>query len=315
MIEITLGFLLDLIIGDPQNPIHPIRIIGSLCKTIEKFFRKILKKSLKVAGLMTWISVILIVFLFNYYLLKGAYAINNIFGVVLASIMIYFCISTKALKVEGLKVVKYIIKDDIEGARKQLSYIVGRDTENLDKESILKAVVETVAENMSDGVIAPLFYAGIGGAPLAFLYKAVNTMDSMFGYKNDKYIDFGYASAKLDDVFNYIPARITAYFIVIASFILRLDTKGCYKIYKRDRYNHTSPNSAHPEAAVAGALNIMLGGANYYFGKLVVKPTIGDSIREIQIKDVDNTNNILLVVSILGYLFAMLIMYIEGVIL
>ena len=307
MIEITLGFLLDLIIGDPQNPIHPIRIIGSLCKTIEKFFRKILKKSLKVAGLMTWISVILIVFLFNYYLLKGAYAINNIFGVVLASIMIYFCISTKALKVEGLKVVKYIIKDDIEGARKQLSYIVGRDTENLDKESILKAVVETVAENMSDGVIAPLFYAGIGGAPLAFLYKAVNTMDSMFGYKNEKYIEFGYFPAKLDDVFNYIPARLSGYFIVIVSFVLRLDYKNSFKIYKRDKNNHSSPNSAHPEAAVAGALGVRLGGANYYFGKLVEKPTIGDNLEKVDLNKVNQTNRILYGVSILGYIMTVII--------
>lgn len=310
MIEITLGFLLDLIIGDPQNPIHPIRIIGSLCKTIEKFFRKILKKSLKVAGLMTWISVILIVFLFNYYLLKGAYAINNIFGVVLASIMIYFCISTKALKVEGLKVVKYIIKDDIEGARKQLSYIVGRDTQNLDKESILKAVVETVAENMSDGVIAPLFYAGIGGAPLAFLYKAVNTMDSMFGYKNDKYYDFGYFPAKLDDVFNYIPARLTGYFTVIIAFVLGLDYKNSFKIYNRDKNNHSSPNSAHPEAAVAGALGVRLGGANYYFGKLVEKPTIGDNLEKVDLNKVNQTNRILYGVSILGYIMAVIIRYI-----
>ena len=294
MIEITLGFLLDLIIGDPQNPIHPIRIIGSLCKTIEKFFRKILKKSLKVAGLMTWISVILIVFLFNYYLLKGAYAINNIFGVVLASIMIYFCISTKALKVEGLKVVKYIIKDDIEGARKQLSYIVGRDTENLDKESILKAVVETVAENMSDGVIAPLFYAGIGGTPLAFLYKAVNTMDSMFGYKNDKYYDFGYFPAKLDDVFNYIPARLTGYFTVVIAFVLGLDYKNSFKIYNRDKNNHSSPNSAHPEAAVAGALGVRLGGANY-------------NLEKVDLNKVNQTNRILYGVSILGYIMTVII--------
>ena len=310
MIEITLGFLLDLIIGDPQNPIHPIRIIGSLCKTIEKFFRKILKKSLKVAGLMTWILVILIVFLFNYYLLKGAYAINNIFGVVLASIMIYFCISTKALKVEGLKVVKYIIKDDIEGARKQLSYIVGRDTENLDKESILKAVVETVAENMSDGVIAPLFYAGIGGTPLAFLYKAVNTMDSMFGYKNDKYYDFGYFPAKLDDVFNYIPARLTGYFTVVIAFVLGLDYKNSFKIYNRDKNNHSSPNSAHPEAAVAGALGVRLGGANYYFGKLVEKPTIGDNLEKVDLNKVNQTNRILYGVSILGYIMTVIIRWI-----
>ena len=307
MIETILGFLLDLIIGDPQNPIHPIRIIGSLCKATEKFFRKVLKKSLKIAGLLTWITVVLIVFLFNYFLLKGAYAINNVLGVILSSIMIYFCISTKALKVEGLKVVKYVIQDDIEGARKQLSYIVGRDTKNLDKEAILKAVVETVAENMSDGVIAPLFYAGIGGAPLAFLYKAVNTMDSMFGYKNDKYIEFGYFPAKLDDVFNYIPARLSGYFIVVVSFILGLDYKNSFKIYKRDKNNHSSPNSAHPEAAVAGALNVQLGGPNYYFGKLVEKQTIGDDREKIDINKVNNTNNILYCSAVLGCIMALII--------
>ena len=307
MIEIILGFLLDLIVGDPQNPIHPIRIIGSLCKTVEKFFRSILKRYLKVAGLLTWILVVFIVFIFNYLLLKVTYRINPSVTMILGSVMIYFCISTKALKIEGLKVVKYVIKDDIEGARKQLSYIVGRDTNNLDKESILKAVVETVAENMSDGVIAPLFYAGIGGAPLAFLYKAVNTMDSMFGYKNDKYIEFGYFPAKLDDVFNYIPARLSGYFIVVVSFILGLDYKNSFKIYKRDKNNHSSPNSAHPEAAVAGALNVQLGGPNYYFGKLVEKQTIGDDREKIDINKVNNTNNILYCSAVLGCIMALII--------
>ena len=307
MIEIILGFLLDLIVGDPQNPIHPIRIIGSLCKTVEKFFRSILKRYLKVAGLLTWILVVFIVFIFNYLLLKVTYRINPSVTMILGSVMIYFCISTKALKIEGLKVVKYVIKDDIEGARKQLSYIVGRDTKNLDKESILKAVVETVAENMSDGVIAPLFYAGIGGAPLAFLYKAVNTMDSMFGYKNDKYIEFGYFPAKLDDVFNYIPARLSGYFIVVVSFILGLDYKNSFKIYKRDKNNHSSPNSAHPEAAVAGALNFQLGGPKYYFGKLVEKQTIGDDREKIDINKVNNTNNILYCSAVLGCIMALII--------
>ena len=307
MIEIILGFLLDLIVGDPQNPIHPIRIIGSLCKTVEKFFRSILKRYLKVAGLLTWILVVFIVFIFNYLLLKVTYRINPSVTMILGSVMIYFCISTKALKIEGLKVVKYVIKDDIEGARKQLSYIVGRDTKNLDKESILKAVVETVAENMSDGVMAPLFYAGIGGAPLAFLYKAVNTMDSMFGYKNDKYIEFGYFPAKLDDVFNYIPARLSGYFIVVVSFILGLDYKNSFKIYKRDKNNHSSPNSAHPEAAVAGALNVQLGGPNYYFGKLVEKQTIGDDREKIDINKVNNTNNILYCSAVSGCIMALII--------
>ena len=187
-------------------------------------------------------------------LLIYAKKFNIYFGIILEGILIYFCISSKGLVVEGYKVIKFLLKDDLDGARKQLSFIVGRDTASLNKEGIIKAVVETIAENMADGIIAPLFYAGIFGAPLAFAYKAVNTLDSMFGYKNDKYIDFGYFPAKLDDVFNYIPARITGILIVISSVILRYDYKNSFKIYKRDRYNHTSPNSAHPEAAIAGAL-------------------------------------------------------------
>ena len=305
MIQIILGFLLDLIIGDPQNPIHPIRIIGSLCKFVENLFRKILKQHLKVVGLVTWIIVVSIVFTFNYLLIKITYLINPIISIILGAVMIYFCISAKALKIEGLKVIKYLIKDDIKGARKQLSYIVGRDTENLDKEAILKAVIETVAENMSDGVIAPFFYAGLGGAPLAFLYKAVNTMDSMFGYKNEKYLHIGFASAKID-----IPARLSGYLITIASFILGLDYKNSLKIYKRDKNNHSSPNSAHPEAAVAGALNIQLGGANYYFGKLVEKPTIGDCKEKVSIDKVNDVNNILYCSAILGCIMSLIIKFI-----
>lgn len=305
MKELTIGYLLDLIIGDPQNPIHPIRLIGNLCKKLEKIFRETLKDSLKVAGLLTWIFSVVIVYLVSFFIVKISFSINYIVGIVISGIMIYFAISAKALKVEGLKVIKFLLKNDIDGARNQLSYIVGRDTKSLDKEGILRAVVETIAENMSDGVVAPIFYAGLFGAPFAFVYKAVNTMDSMFGYKNDKYKDFGFFPAKLDDVFNYIPARLTGYLIVLAAFILKLDYKNSYKIYRRDRNNHSSPNSAHPEAAVAGALGLKLGGANYYFGKLVEKPTIGDEIKKIDIDDVNKTNNILYLVSFLSYLISM----------
>ncbi|MGL4372949.1 MAG: adenosylcobinamide-phosphate synthase CbiB, partial [Turicibacter sp.] len=216
---------------------------------------------------------------------------------------------------EGLKVIQTLETKDIKKARHQLSYIVGRDTNSLDETSIVRAVIETVSENMSDGIIAHLLFAGIGGAPLAMAYKAVNTCDSMFGYKNEKYMDFGFVSAKLDDFFNYIPARITAYFIVLASLVLGYHTKNSFKIYKRDRYNHTSPNSAHPEAAVAGALGIRLGGPNYYFGKLVAKPSIGDEDKVIEIKDLYHTNQILLVVSVLGFISALIINEIGGVIL
>jgi len=304
MIEITIGFILDLIIGDPENPYHPVRFIGGLCTWIEKIFRGIFKESLKLAGGLTWVIAVAVVYTVNFFIIKVAYSFNNILGILLSGIIIYFCISTKALKVEGLKVIKYIIKDDIESARVQLSYIVGRDTKSLDKTSIVRAVIETVAENMSDGIIAPLFYGGLGGAPLMMAYKAVNTMDSMFGYKNEKYKDFGYFPAKLDDVFNYIPARLTGIFTVIVAFILKMNWKNSYKIYNRDKSNHSSPNSAHPEAAVAGALGVRLGGANYYFGKLVEKPTIGDNLEEIEISHLYKANKILYGVATLGYVLA-----------
>lgn len=304
MIKIVIGYILDMVIGDPQNSYHPIRYIGKLAQSMEKLWRHVFSKKQKLAGLFSWLSIVIITFLITLGIVVISNIINPILGTVVSGILIYFCISAKGLKVEGLKVINILESGDIVRARKQLSYIVGRDTENLDEEAIVRAVVETVAENMSDGIIAPLIFAGLGGAPLAFLYKAVNTCDSMFGYKNDKYKDFGFVSAKLDDVFNYIPARITAYLIVLASWILRMNYKNSFKIYKRDRYNHSSPNSAHPEAAVAGALGIRLGGANYYFGKLVEKPTIGDFISKIKIDHVYKTNNILMLVSFLGMIIS-----------
>lgn len=307
MIKIIIGYVLDLIIGDPNNPYHPIRYIGKLASNMEKLWRNVFKKNLKIAGFFAWLFIVFITFGVTLGIVHIANKINPILGTVVSGILIYFCISAKGLKVEGLKVIKILKEGDIVKARKQLSYIVGRDTENLDEEAIVRAVVETVAENMSDGIIAPLFFAGIGGAPLAFLYKAVNTCDSMFGYKNEKYKDFGFFSAKLDDVFNYIPARLTAYLIVISSFILRLNCKNSFKIYKRDRYNHSSPNSAHPEAAVAGALNIMLGGDNYYFGKIVQKPRIGDDIEKITLNKVYLVNKILYLSSFLGIILACII--------
>lgn len=304
MIELTIGFILDLIIGDPNNPFHPVRIIGWMASKLEIVARKIFKNFLKLAGLIVWIFTIGITFAIIFEVVSIAKTGNIYFGIIVEGILIYFCISSKGLVVEGLKVISFLIKNDIEGARKQLSFIVGRDTASLDKQGIIRAVVETIAENMADGVIAPLFYAGIFGAPLAFAYKSVNTLDSMFGYKNDKYKEFGYFPAKLDDVFNYIPARITGILILVSAAILKYDYKNSLKIYKRDRYNHTSPNSAHPEAAMAGALGLQLGGSNYYFGKLVEKPTIGDKLKDIDVNDVDKTAKVLYLASFIGYLLA-----------
>jgi len=312
MIELTVGFILDIIIGDPNNPFHPVRGIGYIAKKFETIFRNILKNSLKFAGFVTWILTVTLTFAITFEIVNISKKFNIYFGIIVEGILIYFCISSKALVVEGYKVIKFLLKNDIEGARKQLSFIVGRDTAGLDKDGIIRAVIETIAENMADGIIAPLLYAGIFGAPLAFAYKAVNTLDSMFGYKNNKYIDFGYFSAKLDDVFNYIPARITGILIIISAAILRYDYKNSLKIYKRDRYNHTSPNSAHPEAAIAGALGLELGGSNYYFGKLVEKPTIGDKFKEIEIKDVNKTVKVLYLSSFIGFLFALTLRILMG---
>lgn len=313
MLSYTIGLVLDFIIGDPNNPFHPVRIIGSLGIKLENITRRVFK-NLKISGFVTWLGVILITFLVNSLIFRLAFSISNIFGIIIEGILLYFCISSKGLKVEGLKVIKVLESGDIEGARKQLSYIVGRDTKVLDEEGIIRAVIETVAENTSDGIIAPLLFGALGGAPLAMTYKAVNTCDSMFGYKNDKYIDFGVVPAKMDDLFNYIPARITGYLVIFAAFILGLDYKNSYRIYKRDRYNHTSPNSAHPESAVAGALGIRLGGANYYFGKIVEKPTIGDKNKVIEISDLYKTNNILLVVTLLGFSVGLIIIVLGGLI-
>lgn len=308
--ELTIGFILDLLIGDPNNPFHPVRGIGLLASKLETIFRKLLKNSLKIAGLIVWIITIILTFAITYGIIFVCMKINKYLGVIVQGISIYFCISAKGLVVEGYKVIKYLNEGNIEKSRKQLSYIVGRDTESLDSKGITRAVIETIAENMSDGVIAPILFAGIFGAAGSMAYKAVNTMDSMFGYKNDKYIEFGYFPAKLDDLFNYIPARVTGILIIISSFFLKRDYKNSLKIYKRDRYNHTSPNSAHPEAAMAGALDIQLGGANYYFGKIVEKPVIGDKIKEIEINDVKKTAEILYLSAVMGFILMVIIKFI-----
>ncbi|KHD16067.1 cobalamin biosynthesis protein [Clostridium butyricum] len=308
--ELTIGFILDLLIGDPNNPFHPVRGIGLLASKLETIFRKLLKNSLKIAGLIVWIITIILTFAITYGIIFVCMKINRYLGVIVQGIIIYFCISAKGLVVEGYKVIKYLNEGNIEKSRKQLSYIVGRDTESLDSKGITRAVIETIAENMSDGVIAPILFAGIFGAAGSMAYKAVNTMDSMFGYKNDKYIEFGYFPAKLDDLFNYIPARVTGILIIISSFFLKRDYKNSLKIYKRDRYNHTSPNSAHPEAAMAGALDIQLGGANYYFGKIVEKPVIGDKIKEIEINDVKRTAEILYLSAVMGFILMVIIKFI-----
>ena len=229
--------------------------------------------------------------------------------------MCYQMLAVKSLKDESMRVFEELKKGDLEGARYAVSMIVGRDTKALDEAGVTKAAVETVAENTSDGIIAPLFYMAIGGPVLMFFYKGVNTMDSMVGYKNEKYLNFGRYAAKFDDIMNYIPARISALLMIAASYVCGFDGKNAAKIYKRDRYNHASPNSAQTEAVMAGALDIQLAGNAYYFGKLYEKPTIGDDIRSVESQDIKRANCLLYVSSAMAVaLFAGIRWLIQGLV-
>lgn len=309
---LIIGFLLDLCLGDPYWLPHPIRWIGNLISFSEKKLRKIFKNDEKgefIAGIFLVIIVISVSVLLPAIILYLLGKVNTYLALVAESIMCYQLLATKQLKIESMKVYTTIKEKTLEDARKAVSMIVGRDTENLDEKGVIKAAVETVAENTSDGIIAPMLYMAIGGAVFGFFYKAINTMDSMVGYKNEKYLYFGRAAAKLDDVVNYIPARISAYLLILSSFLLKLNTKNAYKIFKRDRYNHASPNSAQTESVCAGALEVQLAGDAYYFGKLYKKKTIGDDIRQIEAEDIKRVNNMLYVSSFLGLIIFSIIKF------
>ena len=258
-----IGFILDMIFGDPYFLFHPIRVMGKMIQVLEKVFRKVFSSSSKgimLAGVFFNVSVCVISVFTAFIIILWGYRLNVYFGVAVESVTCYFMIAAKSLKKESMKVYKKITSGDILGGRKALSMIVGRDTEKLDEKGIIKAAVETVSENLSDGVIAPIFYMLIGGGVLGVFYKAVNTMDSMVGYKNERYFLFGKFSAKLDDAVNFVPSRISAFMMILASFILGKDYKNAFRVFKRDRFNHSSPNSAQTEAVCAGALNIRLSG-------------------------------------------------------
>lgn len=310
VIIMTLAYILDLIIGDPYSFPHPVRFIGNLIRFVENKIRSISNTSgqLKMGGFVLWIITVGTTFIVTN-LIISVFTFSKISYVIVASIILYTTLSTKCLADEAKKIYKVLKTGDIEKSRKQLSYIVGRDTTNLNEQEIIRATVETVAENTVDGIIAPMMYGFIGGPVLAMAYKAINTLDSMVGYKNEKYKDIGFASAKIDDIANFIPARITPFFMLIASLMLRLNTKESIRIAIRDRKNHKSPNCAYPEGAVAGALGVQLGGTNIYFGKEVYKPTIGDKHRELEIEDILKTNKIMYVTSFVALVIFSIIIY------
>lgn len=311
ILVMVIAYLLDLIIGDPYSFPHPVRFIGNLIRFTEGKIRKIFKSKnqLKIGGFLLWtITVGFTALVTN--LILNLLCINNIFYVIIASIILYTTLSTKCLADEAKKIYEVLKTGDIEKSRKQLSYIVGRDTTSLSENEIIRATVETVAENTVDGIISPMMYGFIGGPVLAMAYKAINTLDSMVGYKNEKYGDIGFASAKIDDIANFIPARITPFFMMIASFILGFNSKKSIKIAMRDRKNHKSPNCAYAEGAVAGALEVQLGGTNMYFGEKVYKPTIGDKDRELEAEDILRTNKIMYLTSFIALVIFSIITYI-----
>lgn len=295
----TTSFILDCLLGDPYSWPHPIKAIGNFIRLLVTFLRKISKseKWLYVAGGILFVLTVGLTGALSAFLLfisaKVAYWLYVIVFIYLG----YSTLAMTCLAKEARKIQRTLGAGDLAAARIQVGMIVGRDTENLSAEQISKATIETVAENTADGVIAPLFYLFIGGPVLALMYKAVNTLDSMVGYKTEKYRAIGFVSAKMDDIANFIPARLTWLFLVIASFILNYDGRAAWEIGLRDRKKHTSPNCAYPEGAVAGALDITLGGTHEYFGETVVKPTIGDGTSPVTQKQISQTIKLLYTAS------------------
>ena len=313
------GFVLDLLIGDPHFIPHPVRLIGSFISFLDKRLNcdagyNISEKKLNLIkykrGMILAFTVIFATFAMSVIIIVAAYNINLYAGVIAEAVMTWQILATKCLRVESMRVYDALRTDGVDAGRRAVSMIVGRDTSVLDAAGVTRAAVETIAENTSDGVIAPMLYTAIGGPVLGFVYKAVNTMDSMLGYKNDKYMYFGRFAARLDDVVNFIPARISAYLMIAAAFIggRHFDGKNAYHIFKRDRFNHASPNSAQTESVCAGALRVQLAGDAVYFGKLVKKKYIGDGLREIEYEDIKRANRLMYITAFLCELLSVAVM-------
>ncbi len=323
LFELQLGaaLLLDLLFGDPRWFPHPVRIIGFFCTRCETLFRKLFHSEFW-AGVVTVAAVLALTLGCTAFLLLVVASFSPSASILLAIFFLYTSIAARDLVHHSRAVYNSLQNTgSLDPARQAVAQIVGRDTATLGKKGIVRACVETVAENMVDGVTAPLFYAicltllapATGIEPLflavfgAAFYKAVNTMDSMFGYKNDRYLAFGRMAARLDDLVNFIPARLSGLILIPAAFFLRLDFRGAWLVLKRDRLSHASPNGGHPEAAFAGALGIQLGGKSNYFGKEVEKPVIGDPVQEIKDLDILRSNRLMLLGSML-FLVVMLLL-------
>lgn len=304
------GFLLDCLLGDPEKMPHPVIWMGKAISRLEKWLRRHLPQTPK--GERTGGRILAFTLPVGTLLISGGLCwlfwwIHPLLGLALQILWCWQALAMRCLAKESRNVYRCLKTEGLEAGRNAVARIVGRDTAQLSKQGVIKATVETVAENFSDGVLAPLLYMLIGGAPLALAYKAINTMDSMVGYKNDKYLHFGRAAAKLDDVANYIPSRIAALLWIVASPLVGGSLKNAWKIWRRDRRNHASPNSAQTESACAGSLGIQLAGPASYFGKRLEKPYIGDAVREIEPEDILRTNRIMIAASVVGVVLGLAI--------
>lgn len=307
--EIISIYILDILFGDPKWAPHPVRWIGRAISGLEWFLRLLFRGPImeRVGGIFLAILLPTITYSITSYVISMSFEFNFYAGLIATIYLGYTTIALGDLVKEARSIEKMLRSDDLEGARSVLSRIVGRETSHLDKNSIIRATVESVSENLSDGVVAPLFYMAIGGVPLAMVYKTINTLDSMLGYKTGRYLHFGWASARLDDLANYIPARITGLLMVIASSFMRVSTRGAICIMLRDGRKHDSPNAGIPEAAMAGALGVQLGGPSIYFGVLNEKPTIGDPIKVLNLDHIKETIRIAYCVSFLMLLVIIII--------
>lgn len=302
---LLLGCGADLILGDPRWLYHPVRIIGKEISLLEAFLRRIFPESpqgRRAAGFFLVILICASCGGASFLILRAAFAVSPGLALFAECFMCYQLLAVKSLKTESMKVYYPLKEGKLAESRQAVSMIVGRDTENLDEKGVAKAAVETVAENFADGVIAPMFYMALGGPVLMYIYKGINTMDSMVGYKNEKYMDFGRYAAKLDDIANYIPARMAALFLILAAALggREFNGKKSLQIFRRDRFCHASPNSAQTEAAMAGALGIQLAGDAWYFGRLLSKPFIGDKDREVEAEDIVRANRLMYLAGFLA---------------
>lgn len=312
LIFLIMPVILDMLLGDPVSFPHPIIYIGKVISKYEKWIRKS-RINLKVGGflllILTIITVLGVMSLVLFLLSK----VSVLMSVIASVYLLYASLASKCLDLEARKVYSSLIDEDIKKSRLKLSYLVGRDTTNLTKEEVIKGTVETIAENTIDGILAPLMFIIVGlyfGYPVQFVffYKTINTLDSMVGYQNKKYKDLGYASAKLDDIVNLVPARVGSVFMLVGGKFLKNDFSNGFKILKRDRRNHKSPNCAYPEASVAGLLNIRLGGTHTYFGEEVYKPTIGDENKQAEPRDITDTIKIMYASEIIMLIISILIL-------